>query len=327
MIRELLFLLASLGAFLFVSCESSSELSVWPNRTITIICPWDQGGGTDRNARFWASALEKKLGKRVIVVNRTGARGVTGHSAGASAQPDGYTLTMITAELSTMNILGLSEMSAKDFDLIAQVNADPAAIVVHKDAPWQNLNELLQAIKSGEKKLRMTGTATTGTWDLARAHLLHTAGIPVEQVIWVPSDGASPSLQKLLGKHVDAICVSVPEVDAVLKSGEVRVLAVMSTERLQTYADIPTAKEQGVDCVSVGWRGLAAPKGVPTEVLQKLRTACDEILAGEEYREFMAKNRFGVAIRNASEFETFLAQQEKEWKPILDAAGYTKGAQ
>ena len=98
----------------------------YPSRPISLICPWAAGGGTDRVARMIAVLLEKELGQPVNVINRTGGGGAVGHSAGATAAPNGYTLTMGTVEIAMMHWMGLTPISYKDFRCVAQVNFDPA---------------------------------------------------------------------------------------------------------------------------------------------------------------------------------------------------------
>lgn len=287
---------------------------------ITIICPWAPGGGTDRVSRFWADALQEQLGRPVVVVNRTGGSGASGHTAGAKAAPDGSTLTMITFELSTMHQMGITTLTHEDFLPLMQVNADPAAIIVRADAPWQNLRELLDHVRDNPGKLTMSGTATRGAWDLARAGLLMADSQPVDSVIWMPTDGAAPSLVELIGGHIDAVCCSVPE--AAQSMDQLRVLAVLADERLQAYPDVATAKEQGTDWVVMGWRGLALPKDTPDETAQSLEAACRKIAESDEYRSFMDKNGFGVKILESKPFREFLQNQDQQWKGVIEAAGY-----
>ena len=102
-------------SMLISGCQPSSESktggqTAYPRRTVTIICPWGVGGGTDSISRYFADALRKDLGKPFVVVNKTGGSGVLGHSSGARARPDGYTITMITAELNTMHQMGLTDL-------------------------------------------------------------------------------------------------------------------------------------------------------------------------------------------------------------------------
>ena len=292
--------------------------------TITIICPWAAGGGTDRVSRFWATALEKELDARVIVSNKTGGSGATGHTAGARARADGKTITMITFELCTMKQMGINAPTNEDFACVIQVNADAAAIIVRKDAPWKSLEEWLAHIKAHPGEVVMTGTSTGGAWDLARAGLLKAAALPVDSVVWKPTDGAAPSLTELIGGHVDTVCCSMPEAATMIESGELRALAVMSEERLEDFADVPTAKEAGVDWVAVGWRGLALPKDAKPADVERLYEACRKIAESAEYQEFMNKNRFGITIRDPAEFSEFLEHQNEQWKSVVEASGYAK---
>jgi len=297
----------------------------YPHKTVTIICPWAPGGGTDRVARFWADALQRKLGQPVVVVNRTGGAGAVGHFSGAHARPDGYTITIITFELSTMHRMRISRLTYKDYECLLQMNADPAAIVVQADAPWHTLADWLADVRAHPGQIKMSGTATGGAWDLARAGLLRAAGVPIESVIWVPHPGANPSLMELMGGHLDAVCCSVPEVAAQLEGGQIRILAVMADQRLADFPELPTAKEQGVDWVAVGWRGLALPKGTPPAIVATLQEHCDKIAHSDEFKGFMSKNGFGIEIRMTDEFTSFLAAQDAQWKGVVEAAGYDHG--
>lgn len=294
----------------------------YPSRLIELIVPWAAGGGTDRVARLVADALQKRLGQPVIVVNRTGGSGAVGHSAGALAPPDGYTVTMATFELSTMKSMGISGLTWRDFAPITQVNADAAAILVRNDASWKNLPELLEAIRQNPNRLKMSGTSTGGSWDLARSGLLLAAGIPPAQVIWAPTQGAAPALVELLGGHVDAVCCSVPEAASQLQSGQVRLLAVLGPERLQDFPQYPTAREQGVDYDAVGWRGLMLPKDTPAEVIARLSAALVDVADSEGFRAFMSKNGFAVQLRGPQAFAAFLEAEEAKWRKVIESAGY-----
>ncbi|MCA9119052.1 MAG: tripartite tricarboxylate transporter TctB family protein [Planctomycetaceae bacterium] len=297
----------------------------YPERTVTVVCPWSPGGGTDRVSRFWAGALEEKFGQPFVVVNRTGGAGAVGHFSSAYAKPDGHTIGMITFELCTMHRMRISRLTYEDYECLLQVNADPAAIIVRNDAPWQTLGELLAEIRARPGELRMSGTATGGAWDLARAGLLQAADLPINSVVWVPHPGAAPSLLELMGGHLDAVCCSVPEVASQLANQQVRVLAVMAEERIPDYPDLATAREQGTDWVAVGWRGLALPKGTPAEIIDLLASRCSEIADSDAYRDFMQKNGFGIKVRTRGEFTEFLREQDAQWKSVVEAAGYDKG--
>ncbi|MCA9177062.1 MAG: tripartite tricarboxylate transporter substrate binding protein [Planctomycetales bacterium] len=275
-------------------------------------------------SRFWADALQRKLGRPVVVVNRTGGSGSVGHTAGARAKADGNTVTMITFELSTMHRMGISDLTHEDFTPLMQVNADPAAIIVRADSKWKSLSDFLAQAKEHPGELKMSGTASGGAWDLARAGLLQAAGLKVESVIWMPNKGAAPSLVELIGGHVDAVCCSIPEAAQSIESGELRVLAVLNDERMPDYPEVETAKEAGVDWVVMGWRGLALPKDTPDDVVASLEQTCQEIGESAEYAEFMKKNGFGIRLSGPAEFREFLKAQDATWKSVVEAAGYAK---
>ena len=177
----------------------------YPSRSITLICPWAPGGGTDRVSRFLADQLEKKVGKPVVVQNKTGGGGSVGHSAGATARPDGHNLLMGTFELSTMHWMGISPLTYADYQPLMQVNADAAAIFVKKDSKWNDLKSFLDHVKANPGTVQMSGTATGGAWDLARSGMLLAADLPVGSIRWVPTQGAAPSLVQLMGGHIDAV--------------------------------------------------------------------------------------------------------------------------
>ena len=110
----------------------------WPNRPVQLIVPWAAGGGTDTVARIFAQGLQAEIGQPVNVVNRTGGAGITGHSAIATAAPDGYTLGIGTSEFATFRIMGQSELGPQDFDLLSRVALLPAGVTVAGNAPWRD---------------------------------------------------------------------------------------------------------------------------------------------------------------------------------------------
>src|SRR5919205_2167549 len=116
-----------------------ARAQTWPNRPVTLICPWGAGGGTDATARIVAAVLEKELGQPFNVVNRTGGSGVVGHSAIATAAPDGYTIGMLTVEISMMHWQGLTELGPKSYMPLALMNEDPPGITVNGTAPYKTV--------------------------------------------------------------------------------------------------------------------------------------------------------------------------------------------
>ncbi len=268
-----------------------------------------------------AEQLEKRLGKPVVVVNKEGGGGSIGHGEGARAKPDGYTITMATFELSTMHWMGITDLTYADFQPLFFLNGDAAALLVKADSPMKSLDDLLKQIKASPGKLTMSGTAAGGAWDLARAGFLLKAGLKVNDVVWVPSQGSAPSLVELLGGHIDAVCCSLPEAASQLASGQLRALAVMAPERVEGFPDVPTLKESGIDWEAVGWRGLCLPKGTPQPIVDRLAAECKAIVEGDAFKQFMAKNRFSSRSGGPEVFGKFLEQQDAQWKGVIEAVG------
>lgn len=294
----------------------------YPDRAITVIVPWAAGGGTDRVGRFVADKLSAELGVPVAVVNKTGGGGAVGHGAGARAAADGYTITNLTLEIANMHWLGLTDVTVEDFDPILQFNEDASAVMVKADAPWQTIHELLDDIRENPGELFFSGSGPGTIWDLARIGLLHSQNIPVDAVTWVPTTGAAPSIVELMGGHVHVITCSLAEAASQVESGDLRVLAVMSDERLPGFPDIPTLKEQGVDWSAGTWRGFGVPKGTPKEVIEVLETALAKVAGSEEFKRFMAQTGFGIYVRGSEEFREYMREQNDTWREVLRVGGY-----
>ncbi|MGM0603374.1 MAG: tripartite tricarboxylate transporter substrate binding protein [Bacillota bacterium] len=312
-----------ISTVLLIGLFSVSSLAAYPEKSITIICPWSAGGGTDQLARFVAAELEKELGQPVVVSNKTGGSGAVGHSAGAYAKEDGYTVTLVTLDIATIHWLGLSKVNYADFDYIIQLNQDPAGLMVKGDAEWDNANDFLEDIKNNPKgEFKFSGSATGTIWDLARVGMLDAAGISPQKVKWIPTGGAAPSITELLGGHIEAITCSLAEASGQLESGDIKPLAVMADSRNESYPNVPTLKEQGIDWSAGTWRGLAVPKGTPQEIVDKLYDASYKIATSDKYKEFMSRTGFNIKLRNSEEFAEFAKKQDTVWKEVLEIGGF-----
>ena len=213
-------------------------------------------------------------------------------------------------------------MSHEAFEYIIQMNADPAGVIVRKDAPWQNIGQLIDHIRRNPGKLQFSGTAVGGSWDLSRIGMIQAAGLPVDSTVWIPSQGAAPAIVELLGGHIDVITCSLPEAQSQLESGDFRALAVMSDERQPGFPNVPTLKESGINWSSEAWRGITVPKGTPPEIVRMLRERAQQIARSDAYREFMSRNGFGIVIRVGDEFARYAAEQDRTWQTIIRASGY-----
>ncbi|MCB1493736.1 MAG: tripartite tricarboxylate transporter substrate binding protein [Rhodobiaceae bacterium] len=295
----------------------------WPERPVTVVVPWGAGGGTDAVGRILASLLEKELGQPFNVVNRTGGSGVVGHSAIATAAPDGYTIGVITVEIVMMHWAGLTDLSYKDYTVFGQVNLDPGGLMVAKGSPYNTAAELLADIKAKPAgTFKGSGTGQGGIWHLGYAGWMLSEGVDPAVAPWVPSQGSAPALKDMVAGGVDFVTSSLAEGRALIEAGEVRPLANMGDERLGLFPDVPTLKEAtGSDWTVGAWRMIAGPKGMPQEVMDKLIPALKKAYDSPEYKEFMEGRGFGMIWRPSTEAEAFMAKADGDFGVVMEKAG------
>jgi len=318
-------LIAGLAALMVLSISiGDSQAQKFPNRPMTIICPWGAGGGTDAVARMLGVLMEKDLGQPVNIVNRIGGSGAVGHTAGATAAPDGYTMTITTVEITMMHWMGLAQLTYKDMKGVALVNIDPAGVNVKIDAPWKNLKELLDYAKANPGKLKASGTGKGGIWDLSRAGMLKTAGISVDAIPWVPSNGAAPALQEMLAGGVHVVPCSLPEAYSLIEAKKVKALAIMADQRAELFPEVPTLKELGLNWTMGAWRGITVPKGTPADVVAVLEKSIEKAMANDQFKKFMKDRGYGILWKPSAEFDKFMAEEDEVKGKIMKEAGLTK---
>jgi tripartite-type tricarboxylate transporter receptor subunit TctC len=304
---------------------SSAAIAQYPQRPVQLIVPWGAGGGTDATARIIATLLEKELKQPFNVVNRTGGSGVVGHDAIAKATPDGYTIGLITVEITMMHWQGLTTLKHTDYTPIGLVNADPAGITVRADSPYKNTKDLLAAIKANPGKMKASGTGQGGIWHLAIAGLLKEQGIDPGALPWVPSNGAAPGMQDLVAGGVDVVPCSLPEARAMIDAGKARPLAIMDANPSALYPKVPTLKQElGSGWQIAAWRVIAAPKGIPVEAQKTLTTALKKVYDSKDYKDFMASRGFGVVWADPAETAKFMAKSDADLGAAMKAAGVVK---
>lgn len=313
------------GLLLLVTVNGCARHSEYPNRPITLTCPWAAGGGTDRVSRQIAVYLEQELGVPVNVINATGGQGVTGHARGLLARPDGYTVAMMTLELNMLHWRGLTSLDWKDSEPLMLLNEDAAALFVRSESEFNSIGDLEEAVSTRPGELKASGTASLGAWHLALAGwLLSIDRLPTD-VTWIPSQGAAPSLQELMSGGIDVVCCSVPEARSLLDSGRIRCLGLMAEERmaLPGLDGYPTLREQGSDWTLAGWRGLGLPKGTPPGIQDRLVTALQRIVTGEvqvhgqTFPEYMDGEGFDRTWRRTDDFAAFLDRSDTIFGELL----------
>ncbi|QDL93985.1 tripartite tricarboxylate transporter substrate binding protein (plasmid) [Paroceanicella profunda] len=322
--RRMLALAGAAGAA--AALPGTLKAATYPDRPVTLIVPWGAGGGTDATARMIGTLLEEKLGQPFNVVNRTGGSGVVGHSAIATAKPDGYTIGLITVEITMMHYLGLTQLGPKDYTPLGMMNADPAGVQVSTDSAWTTIEELADAIKASKPgELKASGTGQGGIWHLALIGWLQSMGLDANHVRWVPSEGSAAGMQDLVAGGVDIVPCSLPEARSMIDAGRARSLALMAETRDPNFPDVPTLKESlDLDYTLNVWRGMAGPLDMPAEVSDVLAKALAEIAASEQYTSFMAGRGFGVRHLPPAEFAAFMEKSDAQMGESMTAAGLAR---
>lgn len=292
----------SAGVLALVGLAGAAQ-AAWPERAVTIIVPWSAGGGTDATARTLAQKLEERFGQPFNVVNRTGGGGLVGHVAIANAPADGYTLGVITIEITMYKAQGLPGAEPENFTLIGRFNADPIGINVRADAPYTSAKELIEAVKADPGAIKASGANRGGLSHLAWAGLLNKLGIAPDASPWVASDGSAPAMQQLAAGAIGVVSTSPAEARPLVDAGEAKTLALISGERTEVFPDLPTTDEIfGINWSPLPFRGLAGPAGLPEDVTATLSTALAEITADPGFKEFMASRGFSVAYQDSPTF-------------------------
>lgn len=296
----------------FAGC--AKQESRFPSKPITIVVTWDAGGGTDALARSLAMHSSDAFGTVVNVLNRPGGSGAVGHSFGATARPDGYTVTMITYELCTYQPLGRVDLSPLNYKPVMQLNEDPAAITVHADSPWQTLGEFIEYAKQHPGEVTIGNSGPGAVWHIGALKLEAQTGAKFTHV---PHNGAKPAVTQLLGKHIDAVSVSPAEVLQYLELGTLRCLGVMSDARFPSLPDVPTLREQGVEVVHGTWRGLAVPPETPDEIVAQLVKGFKAGFDSAPFQDSAQKALLGLRYRGPQEFKDFLDAEFEATSKLL----------
>lgn len=304
----------ALGSLGTLSTRALAQASDYPNRPIELVVAYGAGGGTDVLARAFSEASRKHIGQSITVTNKPGASGAIGLTDVLNAKPDGYKIAMVTVELTTLPHVGVIKFTWEDFAPIVMLNADPAAITVKADAPWNTIEEFLAAAKKAPGEIRVGNSGAASIWHLAAAALEDKAGVKFNHI---PYPGAGPANLSLLGGHIEAVSVSAAEVTTQVAAGKMKVLAVMADKRLKGFESIPTLKERNIDVAIAAWRGLAAPKNTPPEILAALKNLAVKTVAEPAFREIMDKQNMGFVFGDETAFKSVMARDSAYFKNLI----------
>jgi tripartite-type tricarboxylate transporter receptor subunit TctC len=284
--------------------------AAWPSRNITMIVPFPAGGQADLAARPVALALEKILGRPVIVDNRAGGGGGSvGNAAAARAEPDGHTLLMTLSSLAVLpeadRLFGRAPAyEVAQFAAVARVLADPTLLAVPASAPWQTLEEFVADAKRRPGEIPYGSSGPYGTLHVAMEMFCAAAGI---KLLHVPFRGAGPALTGLLTNTVQALASAPGTLKQQVDDGKMRVLANWGAERIASFPELPTFRELGYSDVEFYiWAGLFAPAALPQPIMTRLREAMAQAVKSPEVTRTFETAGSPVAYLDAPEFAKFV---------------------
>ena len=305
---------------LVMSLATVASAAEYPTKGISVICPWGAGGGTDACLRAFCEALGKQLGVTLTVDNLTGAGGVTGHEAIADAEPDGYTMGMITFELAGYKAQEMSDYTYENYDALCRVNTDAAAITVNTE--WAAANGItdvatfVEYCKAHPGEVMMGGSAPASVWHIAGGYLMNATGIELKMITY--ANGAAEAVKSAAQGEIQGVTVSLAEAASFIGNG-LTVLGVMDSQRNPKFPDAPTCQEQGFDIIYATQRGMALPLGVDDEIRAKLQAACAAAIEDPDFVEFMNNNGQSISYMNAEEYTAFLAQAAQDVPKAMEA--------
>ena len=272
-----------LAAPLLSPALARAQGAAWrPERQITMIVAFAAGGGTDVAARTIARFMERDLGQPVVVLNRPGAGGEIGFTELARARPDGYTIGFInTPTIVTIPIERRARFGLDDFSLIANIVDDPGGIWVLPDAPWRTLADLLAAARARPETI---GYGTTGIGSDDHLAILALQRATDTRFLHVPFAGSSQVKQNLLSRAIPVAVMNMAEGINEWRQNQIRPLAQMGETRWETAADVPTLKELGFNVVEGSMRGMAAPAGMPADILARLAQSVRKTVDDPEFQ-------------------------------------------
>lgn len=306
---------------LLIVLASPATAQDYPTKPVQLIVPFGQGGATDQLARMFAPALEERLGQPIVIINQPGAGGAVGLANLAVARPDGYTIGVGSdSTLAARPIMDSSGYNSESFEPVARMVSIPSGIAVAKDSPYQTLNDLVEAMKSGED-LNWSGSGIGSGPHLAVAVFLAQEGL---EATYINSNSGQEAMVKLLSGEIDFFSGGGSNYPPMIDddgTSDIRVLGLAAEDRWQYMPDVPTFNEQGLDYLRSQWFGLVAPKGTPEEAVETLSAAVKETLDDPEFSQRLDQFYFDPAYLSPSDMEAAISDEAESFRPILEEVG------
>lgn len=311
--------LLALGCIVVATGASAQS---WPTKPIHWISPWAPGGGNDVLSRSIAGEISKTLGQPVVVENRPGASGVIGTDLVAKAPPDGYMLTLgapATHATAPSMYPNLPYDPARDFTPITLVGTVASVLVVHPSVPANTLAELIAYLKANPGKVNYSSVGNGSMQHLSAELFKQHAGV---DIVHVPYKGTSPALVDLTAGRIQLAFETMPAVLPLVRSGQLKAIAVTTPKRSGLMPEIPTLDEAGLKGFDATiWYGVFGPAGMPREVTGKLNQAIVSALRTPELAKRLTDLGADVSAGTPAELGDFLREQIAKWTTFIKQKG------
>jgi tripartite-type tricarboxylate transporter receptor subunit TctC len=310
------------AAALTLAAATAASAQDFPTRPITLVVPYAAGGGNDAMGRIAGELMSKSLGVPIVIENRGGAGGSIATRAVAKAAPDGYTLAIGGTGTLAMNptlVPNIGYDPRKDFAPVGLIGASQLILLMHPSVPVTSVKELIAYVKANPGKLNYASSGVGSGIHLSTEYFLHEAGIKITHI---PYKGTGPALTDMVGGHVSMYLASMPPAVGLVRSGQVRALAVTGPTRSPVLPEVPTVAEAALPGFSAVLRyGIVAPAGTPREVIGKLNAALRTAVMSDELKVKLAADGTEPLASTPEEYADDIDKEETKWSKIVRASG------
>jgi tripartite-type tricarboxylate transporter receptor subunit TctC len=309
------------GLFVFVGLLALAAGVVeagYPEKPITLIVPWPPGGASDVTPRTLLKPMSEELKQPVIIVNRPGAAGVTGTLEVEKATPDGYTIGTYSFSQALTQYTSPNPTHLANVIPIAKVMYSPATLTLNANLPWNSVEEFIRYAKANPGKIRNANSGKGASAHIFGEAFDRIAGI---KEIHVPFNGYAPAVAAVAGGHIEATCIPVGDVHAMVKGGKFKLLAVAAQERHFLYPNVPTMKELKLDLDIGNWVAFIAPKGVPEEIIATLDRAIEKALQRPEVIKAWQEMGNVMVYQDHKTFAEWLKPHDAQIRSLVDSLG------
>jgi tripartite-type tricarboxylate transporter receptor subunit TctC len=307
--------LLTVGASLFIATATHA----WPDKPVTLVVPFPPGGSTDLIARTLAPKLQEKFGGSFITDNKAGATGTIGAGLVARAPADGHTLLVssLGPYVIAPHLLAKVPYDAlKDFDYITIAVQAPNVLVVPASSPHKSMADVIAFQKANPDKMTFASSGNGSSDHLtAELYWLQTGTTGIH----VPYKGGGPVMTDLLGGQVDSSFMNINTAMPQILSGKLRALSITSVKRSPLLPQVPSLQELGIKDANVySWQAIAAPRGLPADIKNKLQAAIAAALNDPQVKPKLLELGFEIVANTPEQFTAFQAAEFARWKKLIE---------